>query len=102
MTGSSLTGDRRPRRRAAGAAILAAFVSLQQAGPSGQSPEPRFNGPSSQTLHQILNDYWEWRLANEPELATRVGRREHNARWRDWSKAARDRVRGRARSTWSA
>ena len=94
MTGSSLTGDRRPRRRAAGAAILAAFVSLQQAGPSGQSPEPRFNGPSSQTLHQILNDYWEWRLANEPELATRVGRREHNARWRDWSKAARDRVRG--------
>ena len=81
--------DRRPPRFAASAVLLAAVMSLQQAGTSGQSPEPRFNGPSSQTLHQILNDYWEWRLANEPELATRVGRREHNARWRDWSKAAR-------------
>ena len=94
MTRSSLAGELRPVRRAVGTVVLAALMTLPQARPAGQSPEPRFNGPSSQTLHQILNDYWEWRLANEPELATRVGRREHNARWRDWSKPARDRVRG--------
>ena len=53
----------------------------------------RFVGPSSQTLHQLFGDYWEWRLAMQPELATRFGRADHNARWRDWSKAARDRLR---------
>ena len=29
----------------------------------------------------------------QPETATRVGRTDHNDRWRDWSKAARDRLR---------
>lgn len=58
-----------------------------------QGPE-RFFGPSSQGLHQLFNDYWEWRLAQEPELATRMGRHEHGDRWTDWSKAARDRRRG--------
>ena len=53
----------------------------------------RFVGPSSQTLHQLFGDYWEWRLAQQPELATRFGRDDHNDRWRDWSKAARDRLR---------
>ena len=57
-----------------------------------QGPE-RFSGPSSQTLAQLTGDYWEWRLAVQPETATRVGRTDHNDRWRDWSKAARDRVR---------
>ena len=52
------------------------MVSLS-ATPAAQ--EPRFSGPSSQALHQLFNDYWEWRLATEPELATRVGRSEHNA-----------------------
>jgi uncharacterized protein (DUF885 family) len=59
---------------------------------TAQGPE-RFSGPSSQTLAQLTGDYWEWRLANDPELATRVGRADHNDRWRDWSKAARDRRR---------
>jgi len=59
---------------------------------AAQGPE-RFFGPSSQDLHQLFNTYWEWRLAQEPELATRVGRIEHNARWTDWSKEARDRRR---------
>jgi uncharacterized protein (DUF885 family) len=54
----------------------------------------RFVGPSSQTLHQLFGDYWEWRLAMQPELATRFGRVDHNDRWRDWSKAARARLRG--------
>jgi len=56
---------------------------------AAQGPE-RFSGPSSQTLAQLTGDYWEWRLAVQPELATRVGRTEHNDRWRDLSKAARD------------
>jgi uncharacterized protein (DUF885 family) len=59
---------------------------------SAQGPE-RFVGPSSQTLYQLFVDYWEWRLAQQPELATRFGRVDHNDRWRDWSKAARERRR---------
>jgi uncharacterized protein (DUF885 family) len=59
---------------------------------AAQGPE-RFSGPSSQTLAQLTGDYWEWRLAVQPETATRVGRTDHNDRWRDWSKAARDRHR---------
>jgi len=54
---------------------------------------PKFSGPSSQSLHQLWNDYWEWRLVEEPELATSVGRPHVNDRWRDLSKAARERVR---------
>ena len=65
---------------------------LATASLSGQGPE-RFSGPSSQTLAQLTSDYWEWRLAQQPELATRVGRIELNDRWRDLSKAARDRQR---------
>jgi uncharacterized protein (DUF885 family) len=54
-----------------------------------QGPE-RFSGPSSQSLLQIFDEYWEWKIAHRPELATQAGRREHNARWTDRSKAARD------------
>jgi uncharacterized protein (DUF885 family) len=50
-------------------------------------------GVSSAGLRQTFANYWEWRLAESPELATRVGRTEHNDRWRDWSKAGRDRAR---------
>src|SRR4030095_1772278 len=65
---------------------------LATASLSGQGPE-RFSGPSSQTLAQLTSDYWEWRLAQQPELDTRVGRIKLNDRWRDLSKAARDRQR---------
>ena len=75
------------------AALLAAITAaMLSAAPAAQ--EPRFSGPSSQALHQLFNDYWEWRLALEPELATRVGRAEHNSRWSDLSRATRDRARG--------
>jgi uncharacterized protein (DUF885 family) len=67
------------------ACVLAPVVLLAQG--------ERFVGPSSQTLHQLFGDYWEWRLAQQPELATRFGRVDHNDRWRDWSKAGRDRLR---------
>jgi len=50
-------------------------------------------GVSSAGLRQTFINYWQWRLAEEPELATRVGLTEHNDRWQDWSKAARDRAR---------
>ena len=68
------------------------LVCLGASRPHAQGPE-RFSGPSSQALPQLFDDYWEWRLAVQPELATRVGRAEHNDRWRDRSKAARDRLR---------
>jgi uncharacterized protein (DUF885 family) len=54
-----------------------------------QGPE-RFSGPSSQAILQHFADYWEWKIARHPETATAAGRREHNARWTDRSKAARD------------
>ena len=55
-----------------------------------QGPE-RFSGPSSQSLLQLFDEYWEWKIAHHPELATSAGRREHNGRWTDLSKTARDR-----------
>ena len=64
-----------------------------------QAQEKTFPAPavgvSSAGLRQTFIDYWQWRLAESPELATRVGAIEHNDRWRDWSKAARDRSRAR-------
>jgi prolyl oligopeptidase len=72
--------------------LLPALLLLAPAFLIAQGPE-RFSGPSSQTLAQLTGDYWEWRLAVSPETATRVGRTDHNDRWRDWSKAARDRLR---------
>ena len=71
------------------------LLAAGQAGPLAQAPAqaPKFSGPSSQSLHQLWNDYWEWRLVDEPELATSVGRPHVNDRWRDLSKAARERAR---------
>ena len=50
-------------------------------------------GASRAALAVLVADYWEWKLAQQPELATSVGRNEYNDRWRDWSKAARDKAR---------
>ncbi|HEY1304967.1 MAG TPA: DUF885 domain-containing protein [Vicinamibacterales bacterium] len=72
-------------------ALLLAFV-LAPIVLAAQGPE-KFVGPSSQTLYQLFVEYWEWRLAQQPELATRFGRVDHNDRWRDWSKTARERMR---------
>jgi uncharacterized protein (DUF885 family) len=71
--------------------LAAAAVALSIAAPpiAAQGPE-RFSGPSSQSILQIFDEYWEWKIAHRPETATGVGRREHNARWTDRSKAARD------------
>ncbi len=50
-------------------------------------------GVSAGALRQTFVDYWEWRVADEPELATQLGRTDYNDRWRDWSSAGRARTR---------
>ena len=70
------------------AALVAALIVSSDTS-RAQGPE-RFSGPSSQSILQIFDEYWEWKIAHRPELATQAGRREHNARWTDRSKAARD------------
>ena len=66
-----------------------------------QAQEPTFPAPavgaSMDSLHSLFGTYWEWKLATQPELATRVGRSEFNDRWRDLSKRARDTARERRR-----
>ena len=57
-------------------------------GPTGQG-----SGASRAALAQLVGDYWEWRLVQRPELATQVGRSDYNDRWRDLSKAAREKAR---------
>lgn len=67
----------------------------------GIAQEPTFPTPSvgasSAALFQLYDDYWNWRLSESPELATRVGRHEFDDRWRDWSKEARARAAARRR-----
>ncbi len=46
-------------------------------------------------LHELFEDYYEEYLRENPEVATSVGRGEHNDRWRDWSRPARQRWRER-------
>ena len=50
-------------------------------------------GPSQLGLEEVFADYWGWRLADSPELATFMGRTDYNDRWTDLSKAARDKRR---------
>ena len=69
--------------RIAGVAVIAATVSV---GIVAQ-------GPSQLGLEEVFADYWGWRLADSPELATFMGRTDYNDRWTDVSKAARDKRR---------
>ena len=75
-------------------ALITAPVLLAAQGIQGTFPAPAV-GASAAALYELFSSYWEWRLAYEPELATSVGRPEYNDRWRDWSKAARERARVR-------
>src|SRR5262245_12274774 len=83
--------------RIAAAVALAVFLAIGRPPTTAQVQEERFPargvGASQETLHSLFGTYWEWRLATQPELATRVGRTEFNDRWRDLSKRARDRYR---------
>jgi uncharacterized protein (DUF885 family) len=72
--------------------LLTAPVLVSAQATPGTFPAPAV-GASTTALRALFDSYWEWRLGQEPELATQVGRDEHNSRWRDWSRAARDRAR---------
>src|SRR5688572_20746222 len=80
-------------------AAIFLFLAVQRPVTAQQPREERFPargvGASEESLHSTFDSYWEWRLATQPELATRVGRIEFNDRWRDLSKRARDRARER-------
>jgi len=77
--------------------LVLAFLLLSPALAARQDGAATFParalGVSSMALRQTMADYWEWRLANEPELATRMGRHEYDDRWTDWSAEARARRR---------
>jgi uncharacterized protein (DUF885 family) len=70
--------------------VLPVLLPAQQQEPTFPTPTV---GMSIQALRQLFTSYWEWRLAEAPELATGVGRGDFNDRWRDWSAAARARAR---------
>lgn len=96
--GKAGDGGRVARRGRRALPLVAALIALPIVLAGQQQPgEPTFPakaiGVSSVGLRQTFANYWEWRLAESPELATRVGRNEYNERWRDWSKPARARAR---------
>jgi uncharacterized protein (DUF885 family) len=80
---------------------FAAIASFSVVTSAQQVSEPTFPAPavgaSMDSLHSLFGTYWEWKLATQPELATRVGRTEFNDRWRDLSKRARAVARERRR-----
>ena len=49
----------------------------------------------NEDLHGLFEGYYEEYLHENPEVATSVGRNEHDDRWRDWSRPARQRWTGR-------
>lgn len=91
-------------RKASIVAVLALAPALLLAQTQGVGPAtfpaPAI-GASAHTLHELMRDYWEWKLATFPEQATNVGRSEYNDRWRDWSAAARERARASMKETQS-
>jgi uncharacterized protein (DUF885 family) len=70
---------------------MAAFLVAVMAAPAVLTTQGL--GVSAGALRQTFVDYWEWRLADEPELATQIGRSDYDDRWRDWSSAGRARTR---------
>jgi len=76
--------------------LVAALAVVPVGVVGGQRTETfpaRALGVSSMALRQTMADYWEWRLSDEPELATKMGRHEYDDRWTDWSAEARARRR---------
>lgn len=77
--------------------LVLSFAAMPLVLSGQQTSEKTFPAPavgvSSAGLRQTAENYWQWRLAESPELATRIGRTDHNNRWRDLSKGARQRAR---------
>lgn len=59
---------------------------------------PACGQPGDDGLHRLFDEYFEDYLQENPEVATSLGRTEHNARWRDWSGSALRSWEGRVRS----
>jgi uncharacterized protein (DUF885 family) len=50
---------------------------------------------SGQSVSDFFKDYWEEQLQDQPQFAARIGRREHEGKWTDYSKQAVEARRGR-------
>ena len=51
--------------------------------------------PRADALHKFFSQYFEEKLADDPEFATSIGRHDYDDRWTDWSKEGRERRRER-------
>ena len=69
------------RIRVALASLLLATSVLAQ--PAASNLDVR-----RKALNDLIHDVWEWRLENNPELASNIGDNRHNDRWSDESIAA--------------
>lgn len=49
--------------------------------------------PQPDALHKFFSQYFEEKLADDPEFATSIGRHDYDDRWTDWSKEGRERRR---------
>lgn len=75
--------------------LLPVFATWMLAVPALAAPAP-VNHPAR--LHALFEADWEWRLADDPVLASLLGDRRFNARWRDLSPEARARRVSHARA----
>lgn len=64
--------------------LLPILTIFALATPALAAPAPT---PASR-LHALFEADWEWRLADDPLMASLLGDRRHNARWQDLSPAA--------------
>lgn len=61
---------------------LVTLLALATAGPASAAPVDDFRA--------LLDEHWEWRLASNPEFASRIGDRRFNNQWQDVSPEAWD------------
>jgi uncharacterized protein (DUF885 family) len=80
--------------------ILAAFLlsSLLVSSLDASQRTPNAPTPSEgEKLHQLINEEWEWKLRDNPGLASEIGDRRYNDRWSDLSAEAIERRRAHQR-----
>jgi uncharacterized protein (DUF885 family) len=63
-----------------GVAVIVCLCALSPARVAGQAPD----------VQSLFRQYFETKLADEPEFATTTGHYENSDRWNDWSKAGRE------------
>jgi len=70
------------------AALVVVTVAVAALRLTAQDPSP---------VERLFIEYWEFRLASQPELATLSGSTDYDTRWRDWSREGRERADEQAR-----